>query len=37
MTEFTGEFETTFETPPGPVTARIAAAFDELEASTPDP
>ena len=37
ISEITGEFETTFETPPGPVTARIAAAFDELEASTPDP
>ena len=37
ISEITGEFETTFETPPGPVTSRIAAAFDELEASTPDP
>jgi len=37
ISEITGELETTFETPPGPVTAQIAAAFDELEASTPDP
>ena len=37
ISEITGEFETTFGTAPGPVTARIATAFDELEASTPDP
>ncbi len=37
ISEITGEFQATFETAPGPVTDRIAAAFDELEASTPDP
>ena len=37
ISEITGEYETTFGTAPGPVTAQIAAAFDELEASTPDP
>ena len=37
ISEITGKFETTFETPPGPVTDRISSAFDELDASTPDP
>jgi len=33
----TGELEATFDPAPGPVTARVSAAFDELEATTPDP
>ena len=33
----TGEVEATFDPAPGPVTARVAAAFDHLEAHTPNP
>ena len=32
-----GEVETSFDPAPGPVTTRMSAAFDELEAGTPDP
>jgi len=33
----TGELEATFDPAPGPVTARVSTAFDDLEATTPDP
>ena len=36
ISEVTGELEASFDPAPGPVTARLAAAFDELEARTVD-
>ena len=33
----TGEVEATFDPAPGPMTVRVAAAFDDLEAHIPDP
>jgi branched-chain amino acid aminotransferase len=37
ISEVTGELEASFNPAPGPVTARLAAAFDQLEARTVDP
>ncbi len=37
VSEVTGELEASFNPAPGPVTARLAAAFDQLEARTVDP